>query len=54
MYKRLYPNQYKNRLYLSRYKRDKGDNNNVLVTGWLKIWLKAKEELRLISTSHNY
>ena len=39
MYRRLYPSQ---------YKRDNGGHNKVLVTVWLEVWLKAKDESRLI------
>ena len=32
IYKRLYTNWYKNKLYSSCYKKDEGSNNKVLVT----------------------
>ena len=40
MYRRLYPSWCKSRLYPSRYKRDKGGNNEMLVT----VGLEAKDE----------
>ena len=54
MYKRLYPNWYKSKLYPSRYKRDECGNNKVLVTIELEVWLEAKDKLRLILGSHDY
>ena len=43
MYGRLYPSQYKGRLYLSWYKRDEGGDDKVLVT----VRFKAKDDLIL-------
>ena len=49
MYKRLYPNQYKSRLYLSWYERNEGGNNKILVT----VQLEAKNESILGSYDHH-
>ena len=43
MYRRLYPSRYKSRLYPSRYKRDRGGNDEVLVT----VRLEAKDDVEI-------
>ena len=54
----MYPSWYKSRLYPNQYKRDKSGNNKMLVTILFEVWLKVKDELRLIlesmSGSRNY
>ena len=47
-YGRLYPSRYESRLYPNRYKKDKGDNNKVLIT----VLLKAKDDLILGSRDY--
>ena len=46
------------RLYPSRYKRNKGGNNEVLVMVWLEVWLevqfKAKDKLGSILGLRDY
>ena len=43
MYRRLYPSWYKSSSYPSRYERDEGGNNKVLIT----IWLEAKDDIKI-------
>ena len=43
IYERLYPSRYESKLYSSRYKRDKGGDDNVLIM----VWLEAKNDLIL-------
>ena len=54
MYMKLYLSWYKSRLYLSRYKRNEGKINKVLVIVWLKVWLEAMDESKSILGSRDH